>query len=133
MDNFYTYFVPDENGCIVMPIHADRRLDFIAVQDIGDFVAEVLIAPDIFKGLTMELASEALTMPEVAEQLSKHRNKPISFVEIPVEEALPMIGEDLAIMFRWYNNEDHSLEIEQLKQHYPITPVSFAEFIATKE
>lgn len=132
MDNFYTYFAPADNGSVVMPLPGGCSLDLVAVQDIGEMVAEALINPESYIGVSLDLASESLTLKEAIEILSKQREVVLQHVEVPVDDVIPMLGESVAAMFRWQSEGGHPLNITELKKQYPFKLVSFEEFVAQR-
>lgn len=132
MDNFYTYFAPADNGTVIMPLPGSCSLDLVAVQDIGEMVAEALINPESYIGVSLDLASDTLTLKEAIEILSKRRGVVLQHVEVPVDDIISMLGESVAAMFRWQGEGGHPLNITELKKQYPFKLVSFEEFVAQR-
>jgi uncharacterized protein YbjT (DUF2867 family) len=57
----------------------DQAMRLIAERDIGRVVAAVLDAPDRFAGCTVEIAGDALTGTELADQLAHAARRPIGY------------------------------------------------------
>lgn len=60
-----------ENGIIMLPLSPDTRLQMIAVDDIGAFVALAFEHPGHWHDRTYELAGDELSMRELAEAFSR--------------------------------------------------------------
>jgi len=58
-------------GEVLTALRPDTRLHFIAADDVGTFAAAALDHPARWHGLTLPLATEALTMSEVASSLGR--------------------------------------------------------------
>lgn len=69
-------------------INADRPLAWIAPEDIGHAAAAALTDPATFNGVTLELAGDVLTLPQVAEILSRLDGKEYEVQSSTVEEAV---------------------------------------------
>lgn len=69
-------------GHLRAPVAPDYLRQLIAVDDIGKFVALAFAEHDRFVGVTAEIASDEMTMPEVAELFSLVLDVPVVFDEI---------------------------------------------------
>ena len=132
MDNFYTYFAPADNGTVTMPLPGDCPLDLIAVQDIGEMVAEALVKPERYIGVSLDLVSERLTVNEAIALLSKQRGVVLQHIEVSVDDVIAMLGESVAAMFRWQAEGGHPLNIAELREQYPFKLTSFEELVAKR-
>src|SRR5262249_24896877 len=74
-------------GTWSMPLPADGRLQMVAVDDIGAFVALALESPSTFVGRAIELAGDEPTMTDMAETLGRVLDRPVQFSEMPIEQA----------------------------------------------
>jgi len=100
MENFGTYFLPSPEGVLVVPLRPDKKLQMIAVQDIGEFGAAAFLRPAEFIGQAIDLAGDEMTPPEVAAHLSRTMGRPIQFQQMPDEQVEATMGHDFAAMFR---------------------------------
>lgn len=131
MDNFGTIFHQGLlQGSLMLPMRPDTKLQMIAVKDIGAFGAAALLRPSEFIGHAIELAGDALTMPEVVAHLSRTMNREITFQQMPDDQAEKALGDDMATMFRWFNDVGYSADIPALRQRYGIPLTTFAELIS---
>lgn len=129
MENFGTYFKPSPQGKLILPLQPDTKLQMIAVRDIGEFGAAAFLHPDEFIGQAIDLAGDALTMPEVAVLLSR-AGRPVEFQQMPDHEVEAAMGRDFALMFRWFNEEGYSVDIPALRKRWGIPLATFKEAIA---
>lgn len=130
MENFGTFFRPSPAGVLTLPMRPDRKQQMIAVRDIGEFGATAFLRPAEFIGQVIELAGDALTMPEVAAHLSHTMGRPIRYQQMPDDQVEAAVGHDFAVMFRWLNEVGFSADIPALRQRYGIPLTSFTELIA---
>lgn len=61
----------------------DQEMQFIAVADIGKFVAPIFANPAGFSGQTLEIASDAVTGAQLGEALSQAAGRPIAYSRFP--------------------------------------------------
>ncbi len=130
MENFGTYFLPSPEGVLVVPLRPDKKLQMIAVQDIGEFGAAAFLRPGEFIGQAIDLAGDEMTPPEVAAHLSRTMGRPIQFQQMPDEQVEATMGYDFAVMFRWLNEVGFSVDIPALRQRFEIPLTSFTDVIA---
>ena len=86
MENFLRQKDDILAGHLKAPVAPDYVRQLIAVDDIGKFVALAFREHDRFVGVAAEIASDELTMPEVADVFSLELDLPIVYDEI---EPLP--------------------------------------------
>ena len=134
MDNFGSFFRAGIlQGALTLPMRPNAKLQMIAVNDIGAFGAAALLGPDEFIGQAIELAGDELTMPEVVSHLSRTMNRSITFQQLPDEQAEAAMGDDMAKMFRWFNEVGYSANIPALGQRYGIRLTNFTDLISEAE
>ncbi len=120
-------------GTLTLPLRPATKLQMAAVQDLAEFVAAAFLRPEEFIGRTIELAGDELTMPEMADDLSRAMGRPIAFRQLPDNEAEKTYGPDMAVMFRWFNDVGYAVDIPALRQRYGITLTTFEQLMATAE
>jgi uncharacterized protein YbjT (DUF2867 family) len=134
MENFGTFCRPFIlQGTLALPLRPDRKLQMIALQDIGEFGATAFMRPNDFLDQAIELAGDELTMIEVVTHLSRTMGRPIRFQQVPDGQAPAAFGDDLAIMFRWFNEQGYQGDIEGLERRYGIPLTKFTEVIASAD
>jgi uncharacterized protein YbjT (DUF2867 family) len=106
-------------GTLALSVHPDTRLQMIAVDDIGAFVAIAFDRPDECIGKAVELAGDEMTMSEYAEHLTAAVGRPVAFTESPPLEEMRSINEDWAIMCEWFIEHGYEADIAELRRLYP--------------
>jgi uncharacterized protein YbjT (DUF2867 family) len=82
MENFLRQKEDILSGHLKAPVAPDVVRQFTAVDDIGRFVALAFREHDRFLGVTAEIASDEMTMPEAAELFSLELDLPVVYDEI---------------------------------------------------
>jgi uncharacterized protein YbjT (DUF2867 family) len=75
-------------GELLIALHPDTRLDWIAADDVGAFATAALSGPSPLHGQTVPLASQTLTMSEVARTLADTLGCPVRAVHVSPQEAI---------------------------------------------
>ncbi len=130
MENFGTFWQPSPEGIIMAPLRPDTKLQMIAVQDIGEFSSAAFLRPAEFIGQAIDLAGDALSMPEVANHLSHTMGRSVQFQQLPDDQAEAAVGSDFALMFRWFNEVGYDVNIPALQERWGITLTTFKETIS---
>jgi uncharacterized protein YbjT (DUF2867 family) len=120
MDNLISpWWLPGlQQGKFVIALPRSRKLQQIAVTDIGEFAVLVLEHRQQFLGKRLDIASDDVSPAEVAEILSRVTGHKIESVEQPIEEVRG-VSEDWAKMFEWFNRVGYSADIARLRRDYP--------------
>ncbi len=116
---------------IYTALKPDTVLQMIAVQDIGKYSARAFTEADRLNGRAIDVAGDALTMPDAARLLSEGLGRPIKFVEIPIAEVRKN-SEDIALMLEWFERVGYEADIPALEKEFGFTPTSFAAWAAAQ-
>ena len=132
MENFEApWLLPSiQRGILATPLLPDRKLQMVALSDIGEFASEAFLRPNDFIGKKIDLAADALTFPEVAARIARALNRPVRYESIPDEKAEAAVGHDFAEMYRWFNRQGYRVDIEALKKTYGIPLTSFDRYLS---
>ena len=95
----------------------DTKLQMIAVDDIGWFGARAFTDHAVLNRREIDLAGDVRTMAEAAAILAKALNRPIAFVQIPIEQ-VRQYSEDLALMLEWFERVGFSADIAGLEREF---------------
>ncbi len=126
MENLLSpWFLND--GKLVTAMKPGTKLQMIAVDDIGRFGADAFIHADKWKGAEVDLAGDALTMPESAALVSEIQGSEVTFVEIPID-AVRQNSEDFALMLEWFERVGYSADVPALEAKWSIRPKTAAEW-----
>ncbi|MDX3108879.1 NmrA family NAD(P)-binding protein [Nonomuraea angiospora] len=92
MENFLpsvAYLLPrGVEGGLATVLRPGTRLSLVAVEDIGTAAAAAIAAPERFDGVELELASDYLTMTDIAKVLSRALGTELTAPDMTVEEAV---------------------------------------------
>ncbi|WP_046734699.1 NmrA/HSCARG family protein [Streptomyces humi] len=111
---------PAADGTLVFrrALYPHTKLQVIASQDMGHFVADAFDDPDSFVGRSLEVAGEALTGPEIAAAFAAHTGRPARYEFIPLEE-LAKKDVWMAKTFEWFNDIGYRADIPALRAAHP--------------
>ena len=132
MDNFLApWILPGiRAGKVTLGVRADRKLQMVAVRDIGEFALEAFRRPKRFLGRTIELAGDDLTIPAALAVISRVTSHPIRYEAVPDGRLEKAFGDDMARMYRWFNDVGYSVDIEGLRIDWEVPLTTFREFAA---
>ena len=104
---------------IYAAMRPDLKLQMIAVDDIGKYVARGFTNADKLNRREIDLAADDVTMPDVAMALSSGLGRNISFVQIPISEVRKN-SEDFAAMLEWFDRVGYDVDIPSLEREFGI-------------
>jgi uncharacterized protein YbjT (DUF2867 family) len=81
------------------------------------------------KGRELDLAGDALTLPDAAAVLARALGRPIEFTRLPIE-TVRQNSEDTAIMLEWFDRVGYSADIAGLEREFGIKPTKLADWAA---
>jgi uncharacterized protein YbjT (DUF2867 family) len=119
-----------ENGTLFQPLSPDTKLQQLSEEDYGAMVAEVFERPADFINREIEVASVEMTMPEIAGAFSHILGKPVNYQQIPFEAFEQQAGEEVTIMFRWFENVGYAADLAELKRTFQ-APTNFEGYLRT--
>lgn len=108
-----------EKGGIMLPLSPQTRLQMIAVDDIGAFVALAFEHPDHWRNRAFELAGDEVSMTEFAEALSRVSGRDVRYQQLPWEQFEQRAGREMTVMFRWFEEKGYSVDIAAVREEYP--------------
>jgi uncharacterized protein YbjT (DUF2867 family) len=106
-------------GRLEQPLSPDRSLQQIAADDIGIFVSRAFEDPDEWIAHEVDLAGDELTMREVAEVFSRVLDRPIEYVQVPLEAFRARAGPEMAMMYEWFQVSGYRANISYLRRQIP--------------
>lgn len=119
MENWLTMRDGIEQGNIMLPLSPETRLQMIAVDDIGAFVALAFEHPGHWHNCTFELAGDELSMTEVAQAFSHASGHEVRYQQVPWDQFEQQAGHEMAVMFRWFEEKGYDIDLATVRQHYP--------------
>jgi uncharacterized protein YbjT (DUF2867 family) len=120
MENF---FMPDlqkgiQGGSLVIALKPGKPFQMIAVDDIGAMVTRAFNEPGNYVGKAVDLAGDNLAPEQIAEAFSNLNGQVVNFVELDVEK-VRAFSEDMAIMYKWFNDVGYDVDISALRKQLP--------------
>jgi uncharacterized protein YbjT (DUF2867 family) len=119
-----------ESGVFAFPLSPETRLQMIAPDDIGRFVAAAFEKPGKWLGKTLDIAGDELSMNEIAQAFSTLVGKPVNYQQIPWDKFEQQAGAEAATMFRWFEKVGYNVNLEELRHEMP-NLTSFERWINT--
>ena len=108
-----------ENGTLSQPLSPETKLQQLSEDDYGAMVAQVFERPADFMHREIEVASVEMTMPEIAAAFSHVLGRPVNYQQIPFAAFEQQAGEEVTIMYRWFENVGYIADFAQLKRDFP--------------
>ena len=117
-------------GGLITPLHPETRLSLVAVDDIGTAAAAAIAEPQRFDGVSLELASERLSMTEIAATLSEATGVAVDAPDLTLEQAAAAGMSPMSASHEWMNVVDQPARPElALALDLPLT--TFAQWART--
>ena len=106
-------------GTLAQPLDPDRPFQHVAVEDVGAFAAIAFENPERWIGREVNLAGDEQTMPEIADTFGRVIGREVSYYQVPWDQFEEQMGEESAVMYRWFNDVGYEADIASLRQEYP--------------
>jgi uncharacterized protein YbjT (DUF2867 family) len=107
-----------ENGTLAQPLSPETKLQQLSEKDYGAMVAEVFERPAYFMKREIEVASVDMTMTEIAAAFSHVLGKSVNYQQIPFEAFEQQAGEEVTIMYRWFEKVGYIANFAELKRDF---------------
>ena len=101
-----------------MGLAPEKKMQKIAVEDIGVFAGIVFAEPKKYFGKTLELAGDELTEAQTAEVFSKVIGRPVK-LSAPSGGGGRRTDEEMAAMFKFFSGEAYTADIPALRKIHP--------------
>ena len=119
MENWELYREAIGGGSLVSPLSPERPLQQVSVEDIGAFTLIALTQPDRWKGRSVDLAGDELSMTETAEVFARVTQRPVSMWQISWDDFRDQQGEEMYVMNRWFETAGYHADLNWLRQVNP--------------
>jgi len=124
------WFLQGDKLMTAMP--ETTKLQMIASDDIGRFGAKAFVEADKMKGVEVDIAGDAATMPEAAAAVSELVGKPVTYQQIPIE-AVRQNSEDMALMLEWFVKVGYSADIAGMESRWGIRPLTLTQWVRSQK
>ena len=119
-----------DQGKLMIGMKPETTLQMIAVQDVGKYGLWAFEQHRKLNGRAIDIAGDALTMPEAAKLISKAAGKKVEFVQVPIEE-VRKASEDFAIMLEWFDRVGYNADIDATSKESGIASTTFEQWVTT--
>jgi len=116
-----------QGDTLASALRPDTKLQMIAVDDIGWFGARAFTDHVVLNRREIDLAGDVRTMAEAAPILAKALDRPITFVQTPIEQ-VRQNSEDTALMLEWFDRVGYSADIAGLEREFRRTLMKLPEW-----
>lgn len=117
---------------IMTAMSPTTKLQMIASDDIGKFGAQAFLEHQKWNRAEVDLAGDAVTMPEAAAAVSELIGKTVTFEPIPIA-AVRQNSEDFALMLEWFDKVGYSAKIDELEGKWGIKPLTLREWVRAQK
>lgn len=118
-----------DQGVLAVALPPTVPLQMIAVADIGHYGRAAFERHAELNGEAVDIAGDALTMPEAAASISQAAGRTVTHLQVPTDE-VRKFSEDLALMFEWFERVGYDADISGNASRYGITPTPFGQWAA---
>lgn len=129
MDNFLSpsFKQAIDQGVLAVSMSPTVPLQMIAVTDIGRYGREAFERHAELNGAALDIAGDALTMPEVAAVISRAAGRTVTHLQVPIGE-VRKFSDDLALMFEWFERVGYDADIRGNVSRFGIEPTRFSQW-----
>ncbi|WP_158056266.1 NmrA/HSCARG family protein [Halorussus halophilus] len=129
MQNFEGMRDDIESGTLAMGLAEGVSLQMIDADNIGGFVAEAFADPDRYLGEAYELASDELTVESAAQTFADVLDRPVEPIHVSIDDLREQMGEEMAVMFEWFNESGYEADIEALRANHDVAFSTLEEYL----
>ena len=119
MENWFNWKDEILNGRLEWPLRPETRLQMLAVDDIGAFVALAFEHPGKWIGRTFEMAGDEVSMTQLAQAFGRILGHEVKYVQIAWDEFARRIDPAHFKMFQWFDQEVYHVDIATVRQELP--------------
>jgi len=119
MENWLRMKDKIEQGSIALPLSPETRLQMIAVDDIGAFVAMAFERPGHWQGRVMEIVGDELSMTALAEAFSRIVSREVHYEQVPWDQFEQQAGPAMTKMYRLFEDVGFSIDISAVRRENP--------------
>jgi len=120
MENWGAYVrEPILSGTLPQPLTPERSLQQVATDDIGAFAEMAFCNGGKWLGRVVEIAGDEPTMEQTAQAFSRALGRPVRYQQTTWEDFERSAGEEMARMYRWFQDVGYTVNIEQLRKEHP--------------
>ncbi|HUB82936.1 MAG TPA: NmrA/HSCARG family protein [Bryobacteraceae bacterium] len=107
-----------EQGQLPLPLAPETRLQMIAVDDIGAFVAMAFEKAGHWQGRAVDIAGDELSMADLAGRFSHMIGREVRYQQVPWKEWETQVGSEMSKMWHWFEDVGYNVDISALRQEH---------------
>ena len=111
-------------GTLFDPVKGGKKNQFVAVDDVGAYVADAFSSPEKYLGRSIEIAGDELANEEIANTMAEVLGIKVKYRRLPMLVVRMVMDKDLYLMFKWFNEKGFTANIEAVKKNYPDVKVT---------
>jgi uncharacterized protein YbjT (DUF2867 family) len=119
MENWLRMKNSIEAGALALPLNPETRLQMIAVDDIGAFVALAFEHPGKWNGRALDIAGDDLSMTELADAFARASDREVRYQQVPWEQFEKQAGAEMTTMYRWFQDVGYHVDLSEMKREFP--------------
>ncbi|HVU53157.1 MAG TPA: NmrA/HSCARG family protein [Polyangia bacterium] len=117
---------------LMFGLRPTTKLQMVAVDDIGKYGARAFADAEQMKNVEVDIAGDALTMPEAAAALGPALGKTLTYQQLPMA-AVRQNSEDVALMTEWFESTGYSADIAGNERRFGIHTLTVPEGLRTRK
>ena len=129
MQNWEMMREPILGGTLPQPLDPDKPFQMIDSRDIGVFAAIAFEDLEGWIGREVDISGDELTMPEIAATFSRISGQEVNYFQVPWDQFEEQMGEEYAVMYRWFNDVGYEADIPALREAHPGL-ISFEQYLS---
>ena len=118
MENWLGMREQIDEGTLASPLSPQTRLQMVAVDDIGAFVALAFEHQGHWRNREFGLAGDELSMTEIAQEFSRVAVRQVQYEQIPWEQFEQQAGHEMTLMYRWFESTGYDVDISSVRSEY---------------
>src|SRR5215208_1690225 len=119
MQNWEFMGEPILGGTLPQPLDPDKPFQMVDANDIGVFATMAFENPGEWIGREVDLAGDEMTMPQIADTFSRVIGCQVDYFQVPWDQFEEQMGEEYALMYRWFDEHGYEADIAALKEEHP--------------
>jgi uncharacterized protein YbjT (DUF2867 family) len=128
MENLVTpWFLNDDK--LATALAPKTVLQMVAVEDIGKLGALAFERAEELNRAEIDLAGDALTIPQATEIIGAAMGKRLQFVQLPID-VIRKNSEDFALMLEWFDRVGYDADIAGVQKRFGFKPTTLADWAA---
>lgn len=119
------------DGTLALPLAEGVDFQMVDVVDIARVTVEALRRPDEFVGESFDIAGDEHTLSEMAAIIANVSGHPVEPFHVPIDAAREELGDEMATLFEWFNEEGYDVDILGLEDRLGIELTRFEEYLVS--